>query len=117
MQFTVIVNAHPDSLPASSALCFCHSLITQGHTLYRLFFYGDGVLNGAAKHPTSTVDNWTKLITENQIDAVCCVGSAQHRQIATEADLRPGFVISGLGQLVDAAVISDRIITFGQRVG
>ena len=29
------------------------------------------------------------------------------------ATIHPAFVVSGLGQLVDAAVVSDRMLTFG----
>lgn len=116
MNFTVIVNAHPESLAAHSALRFCKTVIADGHTLYQIFFYGEGVVNGAAKERTALNQAWAQLIGENRIDAVCCVGSATARSLGSETDLAKGFTISGLGQMIDGLVHSDRVMTFGKRV-
>ena len=65
---------------------------------------------------------WQALIQEHKLDAVVCVASALKYGVisAAEADryelagssLLPGFVISGLGQLVSAAVEADRHLCF-----
>ena len=54
---------------------------------------------------------------------VVCIAAALKRGILNQEEaeryekpahnLRDGFAISGLGQLVDAALMSDRLITFG----
>ncbi len=116
MKFTVVVNAHPESAAALSARRFCTALLAQKHTLYRLFFYGEGVINGAVKPGSELSRSWSRLIEENGIDAVCCVGSAKQRGIDSEANLEKGFTISGLGQMIDGVVNSDRLVTFGKRV-
>ena len=116
MKFTVIVNAHPESLAAHTALRFCKAVIANGHTLYQIFFYGEGVINGAAGERSALTQAWAQLVGENQIDAVCCVGSATTRDLGSKADLAEGFTISGLGQMIDGLVHSDRVMTFGKRV-
>ncbi|MND01677.1 Sulfurtransferase TusD [compost metagenome] len=62
------------------------------------------------------------MIAQHGIDAVVCVASALKRGILDEKEalrydaagssLAPGFVISGLGQLVDATLKADRVINF-----
>lgn len=115
MKFTVIVNAHPASLTAHSALRFCRAVLANGHALYQVFFYGDGVFNGMAGEQTALYREWTQLIKENQIDVICCAGSAERKGLRSGADLADGFTISGLGQMIDALVHSDRVMTFGKR--
>jgi tRNA 2-thiouridine synthesizing protein D len=68
---------------------------------------------------------WLDLSQQNEIDLVLCISSALKRGLLDEteaqryekpaATVHPAFVISGLGQLVDAAAKSDRLITFGGR--
>ena len=48
----------------------------------------------------------------NNVDLVVCVAAALRRGIKDEV-LAPGFRISGLGQLIDAGIKSDRLVTFG----
>ena len=63
------------------------------------------------------------VAAQHSLDLVVCVAAAQRRGIvdADEAkrhgkdadNIAPGFRISGLGQLIEAAVESDRLVTFG----
>ena len=91
------------------------------------FFFQDGVFNACSFNiPPQDEENlpaaWQQLIQENKLDAVVCVASALKRGIvnADEADryelpagnLRQGFEISGLGQLIDGAINADRLINF-----
>ena len=65
----------------------------------------------------------SKLAEENKLDLVVCVAAAQRRGIVDEGEakrngkdatnLAPGFRISGLGQLIEAGIQSDRLVTFG----
>ena len=94
----------------------------------RVFFYHDGVL--AANHLSAPpqdeqdlVTAWQDLVSTWQVDLTVCIASCLRRGILdeTEADryaksaqnIASGFNISGLGQLVDATLNSDRVITFG----
>jgi tRNA 2-thiouridine synthesizing protein D len=113
---------------ADTAFRFAEALLAKGHELNRVFFYHDGVYNGTrlAVPPQDEINipaRWSELAREHEVDMVICVASALRRGIvnATEAEryeldhdnMDPGFNISGLGQLIDAAIHSDRLITFG----
>ncbi len=130
MKFSLAIYASPDL--ASTALGFAEALVDQGHEIYRLFFFNEGVLNGAAlpqaksagASSSSPLERWQGLIQKHELDAVVCVTSAQKRGIvpgdanqnsagANYLSVAEGFTIGGLGQLIDATVNSDRIITFG----
>jgi tRNA 2-thiouridine synthesizing protein D len=58
------------------------------------------------------VARWSKLAEEHGVDLVVCVAAALRRGIKDEV-LAPGFRISGLGQLVEAGIEADRLVTFG----
>ena len=69
------------------------------------------------------VNRWSELAEAHKLDLVLCVAAAQRRGIADadeakrngkDADnIAPGFRISGLGQLIEAGIQSDRLVTFG----
>ncbi|MCK5275745.1 MAG: DsrE family protein, partial [Alphaproteobacteria bacterium] len=52
------------------------------------------------------------LAEEHNLDLVVCVAAALRRGIKDDI-LAPGFRISGLGQLIEAGIVSDRLVTFG----
>lgn len=126
--FAIVVRGAPYSSQAAlSAWHFCNAVLASGHSILRLFFYEDGVLNAAAnivppQDELHLPHAWQALVTQHGIDAVVCVSSALKRGVvdATEAEryglaagsLLPGFVIGGLGQLVEACVQADRVINF-----
>jgi len=125
--FTLVIYGSPDSQSSSTALNYAQALLKGGHHIYRLFFYQDGVFNACSFNTPPQDDenlpaSWQALIQEHNIDAVVCVASALKRGIvnATEAEcyelpagnLRNGFEISGLGQLIDGVIESDRVINF-----
>ena len=129
MKFTIVLYAAPYSSQASlSALRLAQAVLTQGHEIVRLFFYYDGVhntnaLSVPAQDEHDLVKAWNSLILEHEIEAVSCVSSALKRGVldAREAvryersggNLMDSVVLSGLGQLVDASLVSDRVISFG----
>lgn len=129
MKFTLVVHTAPYSADGSySALQFARALLESGNSIYRLFFYRDGVHNATTLGvaPQDELDlpaAWRELIERHQLDAVVCIAAALKRGVldASEArryerpshNLAIGFELSGLGQLLDAAVHSDRVITFG----
>jgi tRNA 2-thiouridine synthesizing protein D len=82
-----------------------------------VFFYHDGVNNATKlteppQDDRNVVARWTKLAEEHGVDLVVCVAAALRRGIV-EQNLAAGFRISGLGQLVESAIQSDRLVVFG----
>jgi tRNA 2-thiouridine synthesizing protein D len=129
MIFSLAIYAAPYSSQASdTAYRFALALLANGHQLYRVFFYHDGVHNcSALLTPPQDVINlshqWQVLGKNYNIDLVVCIAAALTRGLLNNQEaqryskpaynLAEGFNLSGLGQLVDAAVVSDRLITFG----
>ena len=129
MIFSLAVYSAPYSSQASySAYQFADSLLNHGHSLHRVFFYQDGVHNATnlAAPPQDEFNlqkAWQRLAQDHHLDLVVCIAAALRRGILDESEakrydkqshnLANGFCISGLGQLVEAAVVSDRLICFG----
>lgn len=127
MIYSLAVYAAPYSSQAShTAYQFALALLEQGHNLHRIFFYHDGVYN-ATSLATPPQDEFNLYqaweILARQHDVVICIAAALKRGIlnseeATRYDkpahnIAESYSISGLGQLVEAAAMSDRVITFG----
>jgi tRNA 2-thiouridine synthesizing protein D len=129
VKFSIVIHSAPySSEGAHSALRFCQALLSEGHEVYRLFFFRDGVhnLNQLAvvgQDEQSLQAEWDKLIEKFEIDAVACVTSALKRGVIDlqearryekpASNLSERASISGLGQLVDALQNSDRVLNFG----
>lgn len=107
---------------------FAQAVVKRGHKIHRIFFLDEGTTAGAAsivspQDETDAVQLWADLGTQNNIELILCVSSALRRGLldASEANryekgaatVHPAFEISGLGQLIDATLVSDRMITFG----
>ncbi len=100
-----------------SAYQFAKTAIEKGHQVSRVFFYHDGVYNSSSlteppQDDRHIVNRWSKLAQEHGIDLVVCVAAALRRGVV-DANLAPGFRISGLGQLVEAGIQTDRLVVFG----
>ncbi len=129
MIFSLMVNEGPYNHQASdTAYHFAKAALAGGHEIFRVFFYHDGVNNGTRlttppQDDRHIVNRWTELAEESEMDLVICVAAAQRRGIADpdeskrngkDADnIAPGFRISGLGQLIEAGIQSDRLVEFG----
>lgn len=128
MKFSLVIYGAPyASESAVTALHFARAVLAGGHVIHRLFFYQDGVHNASAlvvppQDELNVPEAWQALVREHELDAVVCVASALKRGIldAGEAErydkpasnLLEGFSIGGLGQLVEAALVSDRVVSF-----
>jgi tRNA 2-thiouridine synthesizing protein D len=129
MKFAILVNEGPYTHQASdTAFNFAKAVLAQGHEIFRVFFYHDGV-NNATRLTTppqddrNIVDRWSKLAQGSELDMVVCVAAAQRRGIVDDGEMKrngkdatnlaPGFRISGLGQLVEAGIQADRLVVFG----
>ena len=129
MKFSIVVHSAPyTSEGARSALRFCRAVVAEGHEIYRLFFFRDGVhnlnqLTVVGQDEQDLAAEWKQFIQEHQLDAVACVTSALKRGVIDETEatrydknshsLTESASIAGLGQLVDAALNSDRLLNFG----
>ncbi len=129
MKFSIQVNEGPYQHQASdTAYQFTKAALAAGHEIFRVFFYHDGV-NNATKLAVPPQDDrhipnlWSELAKENDLDMVVCIAAAQRRgmmdvdeakrQGFEDNNLIEGFRISGLGQLIEAGVESDRLVVFG----
>ena len=118
MEFGVLVQEGPyNHEAADSAYNFTAAALEKGHTISGVFFYNDGVINSSGRTDPPQDDRhipkkWTELAGKYKLDMIVCIAAAKRRGIDDDS-LQPGFRISGLGQLVDMAIKSDRIITFG----
>ncbi|MDR3439054.1 sulfurtransferase complex subunit TusD [Telmatospirillum sp.] len=118
MKFAILVNEGPFSHQAAdTALAFAQAVLESEHALTRVFFYFDGVQNAnrlaaPGNGDRNLVRSWSKLAEEHGVDLVVCIAAGLRRGVR-EANLAPGFRISGMGQLVEAAMLADRLVTFG----
>jgi tRNA 2-thiouridine synthesizing protein D len=128
MIFSLAILSPPSAEASHSAYQFAQALLTQGHQLYRVFFYHDGAYHGSAlnvspQNETDLNHHWQALQKKYQLDIVVCIAAGLKRGIVDVAEatryekpaanLLEGMALSGLGQWVDAVVVSDRFITFG----
>lgn len=118
MKIGILINEGPYTHEATeSAYLFARAAIEKGHQVSRVFFYHDGVNNSSRlteppQDDRHIVNRWTKLAQDHNIDLVVCVAAALRRGIKDE-NLAPGFRISGLGQLIEAGIQAERLVTFG----
>jgi tRNA 2-thiouridine synthesizing protein D len=118
MKFGILINEGPYTHQASdTAYQFVKAAIDKGHEIHRVFFYHDGVNNSTKlteppQDDRNIVERWSKLAAEHKIDLVVCVAAALRRGIKDE-NLAAGFRISGLGQLIETGIQSDRLMVFG----
>jgi len=118
MKIGIMVNEGPYQHEASdSAYLFAKAALEKGHKIHRVFFYHDGVNNAnkltePPQDDRHIVNRWSELAKEHGIDLVVCVAAALRRGIKDEL-LAPGFRISGLGQVVESGIQSDRLVVFG----
>tara|TARA_B100001123_G_C14769921_1_gene812265 strand:- start:135 stop:524 length:390 start_codon:yes stop_codon:yes gene_type:complete len=129
VKFSIVVYAAPySSEAASTAYNFTKTLLDEGHEVYRIFFFSDGVHNAnrlaiSPQDEKNLQKSWDALIKSHELNSVACVTSAIKRGIINqqeavrhelaETSIFDSSELGGLGQLIDAAINSDRIVNFG----
>ena len=129
MKLSILVNEGPyQHQSADTAIQFTKAAIEKGHEIFRVFFYHDGVNNGTRfavppQDDRNITEQWTEMAKEHNLDLVICIAAAQRRGILDENEAKrqgkdgdniaDGFRISGLGQLIEAGIQSDRLVIFG----
>ncbi|NLW05143.1 MAG: sulfurtransferase complex subunit TusD [Pseudomonadaceae bacterium] len=112
-----------------SALRFAKAALAAGHTIQRVFLSQEGVtlannLSCPLQDETNLTKAWQALAKAHQLELTVCVAAALKHGIvdAKEAaryglehhNLAEGFVLTGLGQLVDGMANADRTLTFSR---
>ena len=129
MKLSIQINEGPYQHQASdSAYQFIKAALAKGHEIFRVFFYHDGVNNATRlgvppQDDRNITQQWTELQKEHELDLVVCIAAAQRRGLLDEDEAKrqgkdanniaEGFRISGLGQLIEAGIQSDRLVEFG----
>lgn len=129
MKFAIMINEGPYTHQATdTAYLFARAALAKGHEVTRVFFYHDGVNNATRltappQDDRHIVNRWSELAKSHNLDLVVCIAAAQRRGLMDENEAKrqgknadniaPGFRISGLGQLVEAGIQSDRLVVFG----
>lgn len=128
MEYGFLILGAPYSTQAAhSALRLAEALPSRGHRLSTVFFYHDGVFNGAAamtppQDEPHLLQRWQQLAIDQQCELMVCVAAAARRGMLDEREatryghaastLAEGFRLAGLSELVMAQQVSDRFITF-----
>ncbi|GLX14475.1 sulfurtransferase TusD [Pseudomonas straminea] len=128
MKFAIALFSPPSAPSSRRALRFAEAALQSGHEISRLFFYADGVYSASGNivNPQDETDiarQWRELVVSNGLDGVVCIAAALRRGVLDEqearryereaANLPAPWVLSGLGQLHEAAQEADRLICFG----
>ena len=129
MKIGVVISEGPYTHQAAdTAYHFVKTAIEKGHEVPRVFFYHDGVnistrLSVPPQDERHIQKNWSALAAEHNIDLVVCIAAAQRRGLLDQNEaerqgkdannIADGFRISGLGQLIEMGIQTDRLVTFG----
>lgn len=113
---------------ALTALRFAQAAINSGHQVSRVFFSGEGVLNGSAlgvppQDEINIYQRWQILAQNHGVELVLCISACLKRGMVNESEqMRYGlpsrniadhFTVAGLGQLAESTIVADRLLTFG----
>ena len=129
MKIGVVVSEGPYTHQAAdTAYQFVKAAVNKGEEVPRVFFYHDGVnvstrLSVPPQDERHIQQNWTALAKDHGIDLVVCIAAAQRRGLLDENEaqrqgkdahnIAEGFRISGLGQLIEMGIQTDRMVIFG----
>lgn len=129
MKYTLVLHCAGDDIEsARTALDFAGALLTKGHEIFRIFFYGPAcaLANRYCEYPESQFNpyaSWAAFLSQNDLEACVCIAAANRRGLfsqqqseqlspPTSATIAAPFVLTGLGQLIEACALCDRVITF-----
>lgn len=129
MRYALLILDAPGSRAAAgTALRFARAAVARGHVVTRVFFYGDAAHAGSAlaalpQDESDPARQWREFSRAHRTELVVCIAAALRRGILDEgersryekpaASLDPAFTLGGLGQLADAVLGCDRVLTFG----
>lgn len=113
MIFTLLVTASPNK--SLTAYEFSKAILNKNHHINKIFFHQDGIYHADTTNNSYTL--WQTIAKQYPLDLAVCVGSATQREILDEfhnktKKLADGFKITGLAELMEAMIHSERLITF-----
>ena len=128
VKFSILVTGNPvSSQSASTAYQFCSAALAAGHAICGVFFYLDGVLTASnlispASDEVDLPELWAQLANKHNLPLEVCVSASLRRGIVNQQEseqlglahynLKPPFVLSGLGQLAELSAGCDRLVQF-----
>ena len=114
LRINLLVQGTPLGGVGTNALRFADAVLAAGHQIGRVFFYKEAVAigNRFATDDAGDRASWTTLATRGGFELAICIAAAGRRGIVEGQSLAPGFVIVGLGQLVEAIEESERLVAF-----
>jgi len=129
VKFGIVISEGPYTHQAAdTAYHFVKAALAKGHEVARVFFYHDGVnvssrLSVPPQDERHIQQQWSALAKQHGLDLVVCIAAAQRRGLLDENEAKrqgkdahniaEGFRISGLGQLIEMGIQTDRLVTFG----
>ncbi|MGK9067311.1 sulfurtransferase complex subunit TusD [Stutzerimonas chloritidismutans] len=128
MKFVIALFSPAHSPASRRALRFADAVLESGNEITRLFLYQDGVHSASANvvMPQDEPDlaaQWSQFVSRHRLDGVVCIAAGLRRGVLdgqeasryerAAANLAPGWELSGLGQLHEAAQQADRLVCFG----
>ena len=106
MEISLIIRTSPeDARRLVLAHRFIQAATEQGHTIRQCFFQSVGVL--AATQPEQ-LSEWQQIADITHAELLLCSQAVEEHAVYPEGP----FQIGGLGALVEAAVRSDRLMSF-----
>lgn len=99
---------------ANNALGFARAAVEAGHGVRRVFFYKEAVVigNRFAADTRGLRAAWLEFGDRNDVELVLCVSAAERRGVVEGHTLAEGFLLRGLGVLVETMAESDRLVSF-----
>jgi tRNA 2-thiouridine synthesizing protein D len=128
MKISIAILGSPyASQSAHTALNFTKAAVSSGHDVIRVFFYHEGAyvgnqFNTPPQDEFAITQQWSDYAVKHGLELIVCVASALRRGVLDETEAKrydtksdnmaAAFQIGGLGQLIDAGLSSDRLVTF-----
>lgn len=126
--FTLVITGAPYASQApQTALSFAEAAVAAGHSIDRVFLYGDGVhlanqLCCAPSDETNWPRAWSDFLQRHDIPAVACIASALRRGVLDDrerkryerdaSNLAAPFKLLGLGEWVESVASTTKVIYF-----
>ena len=106
MEISLIIRTSPENARRLvSAHRFIQTATEQGHTIRQCFFQSEAVLTASQ---SERLAEWQQIADDTKAEMLLCSQAVEEYAINPAAP----FQIGGLGALVEAAVRSDRLVSF-----
>ena len=127
MKYTLAIHGAPyASQAAQHGIAFAEALLRQKHTIERIFFFHEGVLQAlstpVAPHGEEDLLQKWQALSAQGVELAVCIASGIKRGVLSEEEraryektsnsLAEPFTLVGLGQLISAINEADRYIEF-----